>query len=151
MANFTTEKCSFCEVLMNRGITGIFFCVKCFCPVENSPFGRPKTNFSCFEKRKANEKKKKGSSALFVTFPPSIFNFPPSIFNPFSIFHLPFFHFPSFLLHFPYFPCLSFPDTSAKISRSEIFGGILPPCPPLVTPLLMTTCLVKVTLIKLTQ
>ena len=49
-----------------RGVRGIFFRggqshsifpgVKCFFPVENSHFGRPKTNFSGFEKWK--EKKK---------------------------------------------------------------------------------------------
>ena len=48
--------------------------VKCFFPVENSHFGRPKTNFSGFEKWKAKKKKKKekkkGSSPHFVTFLP---------------------------------------------------------------------------------
>ena len=33
--------------------------VKCFFPVENSHFGRPKTNFCCFQKWKAKKKKKK--------------------------------------------------------------------------------------------
>ena len=62
-----------------RGVTGIFFWggnvifpeffpgVKCFLPVENSRFGRPKTNFRLFQKsffskkkKKKEEKKKKG-------------------------------------------------------------------------------------------
>ena len=54
----------------HRGVSGIFFRrgkvvfpdffpgVKCFFPVENSNFGRPKTNFSGFEKWKAKKKKK---------------------------------------------------------------------------------------------
>ena len=46
---------------------------------------------------------------------------------PFPIFHLFF----SIFTPFPFFPCLFFPDTSAKISRSEVSGGALcPPCPP---------------------
>ena len=50
---------------------------------------------------------------------------------PFSILHLPFFIFPSqFLPPFPFFPCLLFPDTSAKISRSEVSGGHSAPLPP---------------------
>ena len=90
--------------------------VKCFFPVENFHFGRPKTNFSGFEKWK--EKKK--SSPHFVTFPPSI-----------SILHLPSYNFPSFPLHFPLFPCLFFSDRPAEISRSEVlFGGAVPPAPP---------------------
>ena len=56
-----------------RGVTGKFFWggkvifpdffffagVKCFSPVQNFHFGRPKTNFSRFEKWKAKKKKKK--------------------------------------------------------------------------------------------
>ena len=83
-----------------RGVTGILFWggkvifpdffpdVKCFFRVENSDFGRSKTNFRCF----------------------------------------------SILTPFPFFPCLFFPDTSAKISRSQVYGGAL--CPPPVTPLI---------------
>ena len=63
--------------------------VKCFFLVENFHFGRPKTNFSCFEKWKA---KKKKSSPHFVTFhfPPSFlqFSFFSSPFPPFSLFSL---------------------------------------------------------------
>ena len=41
-----------------------------------------------------------------------------------------------FSLLFPFFPCLFFPDTSAKISRSQVSGGHSAPLPvtPLVTP-----------------
>ena len=92
----------FCHFLINlfaskhRGIRGKFFRggkiifpeffpgVKCFFLVENSHFGRSKTNFSGFEKWKA-KKKKKRSSPHFLTCPPSIFNFPPSLFR-FSFF-----------------------------------------------------------------
>ena len=54
-----------------RGVTGIFFWgdkvifpdlfpgVKCFFPVENSHFGKSKTNFSGFEKWKSKKKKTK--------------------------------------------------------------------------------------------
>ena len=51
----------------------------------------------------------------------------PSFYN-FSLFH---FHFPpslywfSFLIHFLFFPCLSFPDRSSKISRSEVSTPLL--------------------------
>ena len=115
-----------------RGITGKIFwggkvifpdffpCVKCFSPVENFHFDRPKTNFSRFEKWQ--EKKK--SSPRFGTFPPSIFNFTPTP-------SLSCYNFSSFLLHFspvPFFPSLFFPGWSAKISQSEVSGGFLPPC-----------------------
>ena len=87
------------------------FFPKCFFPVENFHFGRPKTNFSGFEKWKEKErrKKKKRPSPHFVTFPPSIFYLPFtfSIFTP-----------------FPFFPCLFFPGRSAEISRSEVGGGV---------------------------
>ena len=62
--------------------------MKCLFPVENSHFGRPKTNFSRFEKSKKKKKKKRFSPHL-VTFPPSV-----------SIFHLPFFNFLPFLVQF---------------------------------------------------
>ena len=60
------------HIAMHAGFRGIFFRggkvifveffpgLKCFFPVENSHFGRPKTNFSGFEKWKAKKKKKKG-------------------------------------------------------------------------------------------
>ena len=84
---------------LNRGVTGKFFLggkvtlpdfflgVKCFFPVENFHFGRPKTNFSGFEKW--------GEKVLS-----SFRNFS---LLPFSIFHIPFYNFPSFLLHFSFF------------------------------------------------
>ena len=60
-----------------------------------------------------------------------------------TIFHLFF----SIFTPSPFFPCLFFPDTSAKISRSEVSGVTLPPCPQPVTPLdnasdLSTHCVV---------
>ena len=70
-----------------RGITGIFFWggkvifpdffpgMKCFFPVENFHFGRPKNKFLSFSKVKSKKKKKKKSSALFITFPTSILQF----------------------------------------------------------------------------
>ena len=105
-----------------RDVTGFFFlrgqsnfswffpCVKCFFPVENFHFGRPKTNFSGFEKWERKKKKKKkrvlSSFCNFSTFPFTIF----LLF--FSIFHT-----------FSFFPCLFFPGRSAEISRSEVGGG----------------------------
>ena len=116
----------------DRGVTGIFFWggkvifpdffpgVKCFFPVENSHFGRPKTNFRRFQKWKAKKKKKKKKKKVLTSFS-AVFLLP------FPIFHLFF----SIFTPFPFFPCLFFPDTSAKISRSEVSGGALcPPCPP---------------------
>ena len=102
-----------------------------FFPVENSHFGRPKTNSRCFKKwksKKKKKKKKKKSSPLFRTF--YYFHFQFSTF-PFTIFLLFF----SIFTPFPFFPCLIFPDTSAKISRSEVSGGQSAPCPTPVMPL----------------
>ena len=91
--------------------------MKCFFPLENSHFGRPKTNFRRFQKWKAKKKKKKKKG-------PHLFS---DVFLlPFPNFHLFFSIFTPFL----FFPCLFFPNTSAKISRSEVSGGTLPPCPP---------------------
>ena len=128
-----------------RGITGKFFwggkvivpdffpCVKCFFPVQNFHFGRPKTSFSGFEKQEAkkktktkqnkNKNKKRGSSPHFVTFPPSIFNFPPSLLQ-FSLFPSQFFTPLHFLL------CFFFPSRSAEISRSEVSHSAPCPSPP---------------------
>ena len=107
-----------------RGITGIFFRggkvifpdffpdVKCFFPVENSNFGTPKTNFRRRQKWKAKKKKKKRVLTSFYSF--SYFQFKFSTF--------PFHQFPSLLLNF--YPFSFFlPDTSAKISRSEVSWG----------------------------
>ena len=127
--NSLSKKKSKCDNLSPRGIIGKFFWggkvifphffpgVKCFFLVENFHFGRPKTDFCCFEKWQAN--KRVLSSFLIFSL------------LPFSIFHLPFYNFPSFLLHFPLFsifPCLFFPGRSAEISRSEDSRGVL--CPP---------------------
>ena len=131
-------------VSASRGVTGIFFWggkvifpdffsgVKCFFPVENFHFGTPKTNFHRFRK-----KKKKRSSPLFITFPTSISNFPPFL-SQFSFFSS------QFSPLCPFFPCLFFPDTSAKISRLEVSGGTLLPATPLpVTPLSASTIIGK--------
>ena len=92
--------------------------VKCFFPVENFHFGRPKTNCSGFEKweEQGKKRKKKRSSPHFVIFPPSIFNF--------TIFLLFF----SIVTPFPFFPCLLFPGRSAEISWSEVclWGALCP-------------------------
>ena len=113
---------------LSRGVTGIFFWggkvifpdffpgVKCFFPVENSHFVRPKTNFCRFQKWKAKKKKKKKKRVLT--------SFSDVFLLPFPIFHLFF----SIFTPFPFFPCPFFPNTSAKISRSEVSGGAL--CPP---------------------
>ena len=128
--------------VVHRGVTGTFFwgCkvifpeffpgVKCFFPVENSHFGRPKTNFRRFQSEKKRkeeeeeEEEKKRASTLFITFPTSIF-----IFQRSSLFQFSFFS-SQFSPLFPFFPCLFFPDTSAKISRSKVSGGTLPPPAP---------------------
>ena len=69
--------------------------VKCFFQVQNSHFGRPKTNFRRFQKWKAQKKKKKkkGPHLFLERFPASISNFPPFLVNyhPFSLFSLPLF------------------------------------------------------------
>ena len=111
-----------------RGVTGIFFGggkvvfpdfflgVKCFFLVENSHFGRPKTNFRHFQKWK--EKKK--SSPLFITFSPSISNFPPSLLQ-FSFFP------PQFSPLFPFFLASFYPIRHQKFPRQKSLGGTLPP------------------------
>ena len=93
--------------------------VKCFFPVENFHFRRPKTNFSRFQKWKG----KKRSSLLLWLF-----------LRLFPIFHLSFYNFPSFLLNnifspFHFFPCLFFADTSAKnFPVRSLWGHSAPPC-----------------------
>ena len=98
--------------------------VKCFFPVENFHFRRPKTNFSGFEKWKAKKKNKKKKKKGVLSSNFSNFHFQFSTF-PFTIFLLFF----SIFTPFPFFPCLFFPARSAKISRSEV-SGTLPPCRP---------------------
>ena len=91
-----------------------------FLPVENSHFGRPKTNFRRFQKWKEKGKKILSSFCNFSTFL-------------FSIFHLPFYNFPSFLLNFHTFSLFSLPLFSRYVSknfpvRSLGGGGALCPC-----------------------
>ena len=136
------------------GITGIFFwggkvifpdfffpAWNAFFLVKNSHFGRPKTNFRRFQKWKAkkqnknktkqNRKKKKKVLTSIYSF--SYFRFQFSTF-PFTIF-LPF---SSIFTPFSFFHSLFFPDTSAKISPSEVPGGHSAPCPP---PPVMPLCI----------
>ena len=100
-----------------RGVTGTFFWraksfswffpgVKCFFPVENSHFGRPKTNFHRFQKWK-EKKKKNRSSPLFIAFRTSVSNFPPSLLQ-FSFFSS------QFSPLFPFFLCSFFPIHQLK-------------------------------------
>ena len=102
--------------------------MKCFFPVENFHFGRPKTNFSGFEKWKGKRKKKKKrkekkrSSPHFLTFPPSILNFPSSLLK-FSFFYSRF----STLFHF--FLASFFPVGQQKFPGQKSLGGTLPPAP----------------------
>ena len=106
----------------------IFPGVKCFFPVENSYFGRPKTNFSGFEKWKARKK----SSPHFVTFSPSIFNFSPSPFR-FSSFSAPFSLF---------FLASIFPVGQLKFPGQKSLVGTMPPA--CYTPLCVWLCVVCV-------
>ena len=119
----------------SRGVTGIFFWggkvifpdffpgVKCFFPVENSHFGRPKTNFRRFQKWKAKKKKKVLTSFSDV------------FLLPFPIFHL----FYSIFTPFPFFLASFFPIRQQKFPGQKSLGGHsapLPPAPPPpVTPL----------------
>ena len=89
--------------------------VKCFFLVENYHFGRPKTNFSGFEKWEA--KKKKGPLLIF---PPSIFNFPPSLLQ-FSFFSS------QFSSLFPFFLASFFPVCQQKFSSQKSLGALCPP------------------------
>ena len=134
--NQATHKAHWKDVFHCRGVTGIFIWggkgifpdifprVKCFFPVKNSHFGRPKTNFHCFQKWKAKKKKKKKRpSPLLITFPTSISNFPPSLL-PFSFFSSQF----SALFHF------SLPLSSRYISKNfpvrSLWGALCPNMPP---------------------
>ena len=126
LVTLQTSGCSPC-----RGVTGIFFWggkvifpdffpgVKCFFPVENSHFGRPKTNFRRFQKWKAKKKKKKRSSPLFLTF--SCFHFQFSTFSP------------QFSPLFPFFLASFFPIRQQKFPGQKSLGGHS--APPPVTPL----------------
>ena len=95
--------------------------VKCYIPVENSNFGRPKTNFRRFQKWKEN---KKMVLTFFYNF--SYFNFQFSTF-PFTIFLL----FLSILTPFSFLLASFFPDTSAQIFQvKSLWGGHSAPLPP---------------------
>ena len=94
----------------SKGVTGKFFWwgkvifpdffpgVKCFFLVEDFHVGRPKTNFSGFEKWEAKKKKKKKKREVLSSFC-NFFNF-----------HFQFSYF-SFQFS-PLFPCLFFPSRS---------------------------------------
>ena len=88
-------------------------------PVANFHFGRPKTNFSHFEKWKAKKKKKKEVLSSFCNFPFFHFQFSTFLFTIFLLF---------FSISHPPFPCLFFPGRSAKISWSEVSGLCPPAC-----------------------
>ena len=89
--------------------------LKCFFVGRKFPFWYTQNEFPSFSKVK-----KKSPHLFFITFPTYISNFPPSLLQ-FSFF--------SILSPFPFFPCLFFPDMSAKISRSEVSGGDPAPIP----------------------
>ena len=107
--------------------------VKCFFPVENSHFGRPKTIFRFWKWKARNKtnkqktkKKKKRSSPHFVSFSPSVFNFPPSLYW-FSFFSAPFSLAPLFLVGQQKFP--------SQKSRRALCPLPPAPVPPPVMPL----------------
>ena len=106
--------------------------VKCFFPVENFHFGRPKTNFSRFEKwkekkerkkEKKKEEEEKSPLLILELFPHFIFNFPPSLLQ-FSFFSSPFSH----LFHF--FLASSFPVGQQKCLGQKSLGELCHPPPP---------------------
>ena len=92
-------------------------------PNRKFHFGKPKTNFSRFEKWKAKKKKKKRSSPHFVRFPPSIVNFLPPFILQFSFFSSLVSHFPLF----PFFPLPLFsPVGQQKFPGQKSLGVICP-------------------------
>ena len=105
--------------------------MKCFFPVENSRFGRPKTNFRCFQKWKAKKKKRKKILTHFYNF---------------SSFHFQFSTFPSVILNFHPFSVASFfPIRQQKFPGQKSLGALCPTsCPPPlpVMPLRSTSCVV---------
>ena len=103
----------------------IFPGVKCSFPVENSHFGRPKTNFRRFLKWKAKKKKKKKKkrpSPLFYNF--SYFHFQFSTF-PFTIFLIFF----SIFTLFPFLLTSFFPIRQQKFPGQKSLGTLCPPPP----------------------
>ena len=119
------------KIALVRGVTGIFFWggkvifpdvfpgVKCFFPVENSHFGRPKTNFRRFQKWKAKKKKKKKKKKVLTSFS-DVFLLP------FPIFHL----FYSIFTPFPFFLASFFPIRQQKFPGQKSLGGHSAPPPP---------------------
>ena len=84
-----------------------------FFPVENSHFGRPKTNFRPFQSEKQKQKKqtnkqktnknknkKQTKKNKKKKKKKGLHHFLQLFLLPFPIFHLPFYNFPSFLLNF---------------------------------------------------
>ena len=135
--------CWFYDYCVDRGIRGIFFRggkvtfsdfffhgVKCFFPVENFHFDRPKTNFSHSEKWKAKKKKKKRKKSLLpifllflLPFPILPFLFQFSFFSPSFCSSFPFFSLAShFLVGQQKFPC--------QKSRGGVWWVLCPACPP---------------------
>ena len=113
-----------------RGITRKFFwggivIFPNFFPVENFHYGRPKTNFTCFEKWKEKKKKKK-KGPLFIfhfgTFSTFHFQFLPS-FLQFFFFSSPF---PPFSI---FFLASFFPVGQQKFPGQKSLGGTLPHAP----------------------
>ena len=132
------------EEHIGRGITGKFFwegkvifpVVKCFFPLENFHFGRPKRNFSGFEKWQAKKKtttennnkqtnnKKKKVLSSFCNFSIKFFLLQFSFFSS------------QFSPLFPFFLACFFPVGQQKFpSQKSLMGGTLPPAPVPVTPL----------------
>ena len=110
---------------MFRGVTGIFFwggkvIFPDFFPGRKFPVWLTQNKFPSFSKVKSKKKKKKKKKKVLTSF------YNVSLL-PFQIFHLFLLNFHPFSL---FLPCLFFPDTSAKISRSEVSGGHSTPCPP---------------------
>ena len=105
--------------------------VKCFFPVENSPFGRPKLNSRRFKKWKAKKKKKKVLTSFYDI---SYFKFFHRIpfYNNFLLFL-----FFSIFTPFPFFLPSFFPIRQQKIpGQKSQWGALCPPVPtPPVTPL----------------
>ena len=89
--------------------------VKCIFPVEISILLDPKQISGVSQSEKQAKEKK---SPLFICI--------------FFSFHFQFSTFPFTipLLFLSIFPCISFPGWSVKISRWKLWGGTLPPCPP---------------------
>ena len=130
--------------LEGRGVTGIFFWGgkvifpdffsrrEMLFPGRKFPILVDPKQICHFQKWKAKKKKKKKERSSHLFRASSYFHFQ------FLTFPLPFSFFSSqFLPISPFFPSLFFPDTSAKISRSEVSGGHSAPLPP--TPLLEGT------------